>query len=444
MSMRRYVSSQATIAAGASRQLRGLQQQSRPLMGQRGAGTGGTDEYGDISIEPLTPLFGTPIVSPRVPGRIAEDAADPIEDDLRRRLLGGEPSSPVASPPPSSDVKEALLQRDASTESGAVVAEGSEPMPSRVQETQRAQGRRIALFRSNWDYLLRRRTTFLTLNAMLGIVLLIAMLQQCWDGEHCHSNSAVVGLKFACSASTLVLLWQLLDRKRLEMVIKARDQVLHAPTAKGGHPAVRKANKSSMSLSLTQAAASSSIPVGSEAVEVLAIDRPVDTSNGVMNGGMITSPEASPPAPINSRSIPLQSTTSSHAPAPSRSIFTSTKPGTISLAAPTTTIHVQGSNTPGFMSPSSTTGYYGPASAAGIGAESGADTPVMLNLKLPAAPSRAYSTSMQTRPVPSQFTRPILDDLGVLSIISVLRVRIDKDGVHMRWGIWMQVCSLHV
>lgn len=95
----------------------------------------------------------------------------------------------------------------------------------------------VWLSRRNLDDIVRRKTLYINLNAFLGIIIMIAMNEFCWNGVKCIDNYISKLLGICCTLSTAGLIYQLLDRKKLQLSIKFREKRrkvkdLKAPLAK--------------------------------------------------------------------------------------------------------------------------------------------------------------------------------------------------------------------
>lgn len=90
----------------------------------------------------------------------------------------------------------------------------------------------IWLSRRNLDAVIKRKSLLIFLNGMLGIAIMIAILQASWDSTtqtyHDYDPPGhlpiILSLKIACALSSCFLVYQMLDRKQLQVSIKYREK----------------------------------------------------------------------------------------------------------------------------------------------------------------------------------------------------------------------------
>ena len=82
----------------------------------------------------------------------------------------------------------------------------------------------LYLNRRNLDEVVRRKSLLLFLNGILGIVLMIVEQQLCWTGTKCTDNQHTIIIKFIITWFSILLVYQILDRKRIQIAIKYREK----------------------------------------------------------------------------------------------------------------------------------------------------------------------------------------------------------------------------
>ena len=88
----------------------------------------------------------------------------------------------------------------------------------------------IWLSRRNLDAVIKRKSLLIFLNGLFGILLQIVLLQVGWDGQHYHDDDrpgelpVMLSIKIAMFLSSCLLVYQLLDRKQMQITIKYREK----------------------------------------------------------------------------------------------------------------------------------------------------------------------------------------------------------------------------
>ena len=88
----------------------------------------------------------------------------------------------------------------------------------------------IWLSRRNLDAVIKRKSLLIFLNGLFGIVLQIVLLQVGWDGQQYHDDDrpgelpVMLSIKIAMFLSSCLLVYQLLDRKQMQITIKYREK----------------------------------------------------------------------------------------------------------------------------------------------------------------------------------------------------------------------------
>ena len=88
----------------------------------------------------------------------------------------------------------------------------------------------IWLSRRNLDAVIKRKSLLIFLNGLFGILLEVALLQVGWDGQQYHDDDRkgelpmMLSIKIAMFLSSCLLVYQLLDRKQMQITIKYREK----------------------------------------------------------------------------------------------------------------------------------------------------------------------------------------------------------------------------